>query len=110
MNRTRQIHNKIVAHLKVSVLANRHGHIGLLLVEAGAVHGDARLVSLKKEIFLMYCSFLLVIFTAIDLYLEDVPDGHGGHVDHDQADVPVRQLLRRLREQQRPLLGEVRHA
>ena len=58
----------------------------------------------------MYCSFLLVIFTAIDLYLEDVPDGHGGHVDHDQADIPVRQLLRRLREQQRPLLGEVRHA
>ena len=39
-----------------------------------------------------------------------MPDGHGGHVDHDQADVPVRQLLRRLREQQRPLLGEVRHA
>ena len=49
-------------------------------------------------------------FLLISTYLEDVPDGHGGHVDHDQADVPVRQLLRRLREQQRPLLGEVRHA
>ena len=59
--------NIIVAHLEVSVLSDSHGHIGLLLVEAGAVHGDARLVSLKKEIFLTYCSFLLVIFTAIDL-------------------------------------------
>ena len=101
-----------VAHLEVSVLANRHGHVGLLLVEAGAVHGDARLVRLEEEIFLCIVlynneSFLLL---SLSTYLEDVPDGHGGHVDHDQADVPVRQLLRRLREQQRPLLGEVRHA
>ena len=101
--------NTNVAHLEVSILANRHGHVGLLLVEAGAVHSDARLVSLEEKIFLcivlFYSSSLLT-----STYLEDVPDGHGGHVDHDQADVPVRQLLRRLREQQRPLLGEVRHA
>ena len=57
----------IVAHLKVPVLANSYCHVGLLLVEAGAVHSDARLVRLEEEIFLMYCSFLLVIFTAIDL-------------------------------------------
>ena len=41
--------------------------------------------------------------------LDDVPDAHGGHVDHDQGDVPVGQLLGRLREQQGPLVSEVRH-
>ena len=56
-----------VAHLEVSVLPDSHGHVRLLLVEAGAVHSDAGLVRLEEEIFLMYCSFLLVIFTAIDL-------------------------------------------
>ena len=49
--------NTNVAHLEVSILANSHGHVGLLLVEAGAVHSDARLVRLEEEIFLYIVLF-----------------------------------------------------
>ena len=42
-------------------------------------------------------------------HLDDVSDGHGGHVHHHEADVAVWELLGRLGEEQRPLLREVRH-
>jgi len=73
-----------VKHLQVAVLANSNGDVWFLLVKSRPIHCNARLVR-----------------------LEDVLDAHGGHLDHHKVDVPVWQLLRRLREQQRPFLGEV---
>ena len=36
-----------VEHLEVAVLPDGHGHVGLLLVQGGAVHGYPRLVCLE---------------------------------------------------------------
>ena len=99
--------------LQVAVLANSNGDIWFLLVKSRSIHCDARLVRLSvnvKFLFIVDGSYPESRFfphrhLCLGYYeddLEDVLDAHGGHLDHHEVDVPVRQLLRRLREQQRP--------
>ena len=100
-------------NLQVAVLANRNGDIWFLLVKSRPVHCDARLVRLPVNVKFHFSVLGTypesrfsphhhLCFGYYEEDLEDVLDAHGGHLDHHKVDVPVRQLLRRLREQQRP--------